>query len=77
MIDLTVKSLLDFVMISIILETKTDFLAASALRGGATAHYDNSHLIHITTGNLFRSICYGTDFVLDKRILPLLANQPC
>ena len=53
--DLTAKSLPDVVPVSIIPETKTGFSAAPALQDAAM-HYDNSHMVKITTGNQMKSL---------------------
>ena len=74
--DLTVKSLPDVVPVSIIPETKTGFSAAPALQDAAM-HYDNSHMVQITAGNLSVQLCNGTDPSLVEQILSFLVNQPC
>ena len=74
--DLTVKSLPDVVPVSIIPETKQGFSAAPALQDAAM-HYDNSHMVQITAGNLSVRLCNGTDPSLVEQILSFLVNQPC
>ena len=54
--DLTVKALPDVVLVSIIPETKTGLPAAPALQDAAV-HYDNSHMVQITTGLV---VCRGS-----------------
>ncbi len=74
--DLTVKALPDVVPVSIIPETKTGLPAAPALQDAAV-HYDNSHMVQITTGNFSVQLCNGTDPSLVEQILSFLVNQPC
>ena len=74
--DLTAKSLPDVVPVSIIPETKQGFSAAPALQDAAM-HYDNSHMVQITAGNLSVRLCNGTDPSLVEQILSFLVNQPC
>ena len=74
--DLTVKALPDVVPVSIIPKTKIGLPAAPALQDAAM-HYDNSHMVQITTGNLSVQLCNGTDPVLVEQILSFLVNQPC
>lgn len=73
--DLTAASLPDVVPVSIIPEGKA-FHAAPALQDAA-AHYDNSHMVQITAGNLSVQLCNGTDPALVGQILSFLVNQPC
>ena len=74
--DLTVKALPDVVPVSIIPKTKIGLPAAPALQDAAM-HYDNSHMVQITTGNLSVQLRNGTDPSLVKQILSFLVNQPC
>lgn len=74
--DLIAKSLPDVVPVSIIPETKQGFPAAPALQDAAM-HYDNSHMVQITAGNLSVQLCNGTDPSLVEQILSFLVNQPC
>lgn len=74
--DLTAGALPDVVPVSIIPENPANLLAAPALQDAAM-HYDNSHMVQITAGNLSVQLCNGTDPALVGQILSFLVNQPC